>query len=536
MPVAETPDQTEPEEDESQEAEPEEVEPEEIELEEVEPEETESEEAEPEAIELEADIPAETEPEDVEEISQPEPVEEPIEGPEEESIEEPIPEPVEEPIEEPVPEPVPEEPSAVSEKDDDFWNMPLTEEPTQEVRAVKQPTKEKKYTVQKDFEGKKSKTKASPKAPQKMAAPASKRKPAKQTKKNSWVIPALCVLAVVIVVGAVYGLLKQGSKPATEEETQVSEPFVVTPATVAPEATESPEPEDAETPEEDEEQATEAEEEEETRRGSATIGDYTVEEADDTVYVNGSGVNLRSGPSTTYPIETTLSRGVALERTGTVNGWSQVQYEGEEYYVSDALVTTTKPEGTSDGDTSTTSSTSTNTNTTTGGTTNNTTTATTTTAANTTTATNTTNTTTTTTTTGTTSTGSSTTTTTATTTVTATRDVVVVSKNDCYLRSGPGTGYTHVATLDSGAVLQRTGTVNGWSRVVYEGQELYISDTLIGEENESTVTTAVGTVKVTGDVNVRSQASTDGDPGCCQNGREPDHHRPGGWQVVSGVL
>jgi uncharacterized protein YraI len=51
--------------------------------------------------------------------------------------------------------------------------------------------------------------------------------------------------------------------------------------------------------------------------------------------------------------------------------------------------------------------------------------------------------------------------------------------------------------------------VNGWSRVVYQGQELYIHDSLIETQSATTVTTAVGTLKVSSDVNVRSGAGTD---------------------------
>jgi uncharacterized protein YgiM (DUF1202 family) len=86
---------------------------------------------------------------------------------------------------------------------------------------------------------------------------------------------------------------------------------------------------------------------------------------------------------------------------------------------------------------------------------------------------------------------------------------VVVSKNQSNLRSGPGTSYTLVATLDQNTVLQRTGTVNGWSRVVYQGQEVYIYDSLIETQSATTVTTAVGTLTVSSDVNVRSGAGTD---------------------------
>jgi uncharacterized protein YgiM (DUF1202 family) len=396
-------------------------------------------------------------------------------------------------------EPDQTQPETAAIDEDEFWNTAEPEDTAAEPAAQETQDDSPRYTVQKDFEKKKRAQKAA------SAAPASARK--KKKKKTSPWIPVLCVLAVAIIAGAVYMMMSGGiqdSASQNEEPQEVSDPYIVV-AAETPEPTEAPQPtEEPETEDEDEAETEDGEEpqdEEAAPVGSATIDDYTVTAASDTVYVTGSGVNLRSGPSTTYGIEKTLSRGVALQRTGTVNGWSQVQYEGEEYYVSSTLVSTTAPSGTD----STSSTTSTSTGTTTTGTTGSTTTTNTGTTTNTATGTGTSTSTSTSTGTG----SSTTTTTTASTTVTATRDVVVVTKNESYLRSGPDTSYTHVATLNQNDVLQRTGTVNGWSRVVYQGQELYIHDSLIETQSATTVTTAVGTLKVSSDVNVRSGAGTD---------------------------
>ena len=68
-----------------------------------------------------------------------------------------------------------------------------------------------------------------------------------------------------------------------------------------------------------------------------------VTEANDTVYVTGSTVNLRIGPGTDYNVGQIVSAGTELHRTGKTSGWSRVQYEGSEYYISNELISEMKP-------------------------------------------------------------------------------------------------------------------------------------------------------------------------------------------------
>lgn len=63
----------------------------------------------------------------------------------------------------------------------------------------------------------------------------------------------------------------------------------------------------------------------------------------DTVYVNASSLNLRSGPSTESEILTVLPRGAKLERESNENGWSTVSVNGSKGYVSSEYLTTTVP-------------------------------------------------------------------------------------------------------------------------------------------------------------------------------------------------
>ncbi len=70
---------------------------------------------------------------------------------------------------------------------------------------------------------------------------------------------------------------------------------------------------------------------------------YTVSPADDTVYITGVGVNVRSGPGTSYPIIGSASTGYELKRTGIAGNWSRVLFKGTTGYVSNTYLSTTNP-------------------------------------------------------------------------------------------------------------------------------------------------------------------------------------------------
>ena len=81
-----------------------------------------------------------------------------------------------------------------------------------------------------------------------------------------------------------------------------------------------------------------------TGSGSSSGGGrYTVDPADDTVYITGIGVNVRSGPGTGYPIIGSVSTGDTLHRTGTSGGWSRVEFKGVTGYVSNLYAGTEAP-------------------------------------------------------------------------------------------------------------------------------------------------------------------------------------------------
>ncbi len=67
------------------------------------------------------------------------------------------------------------------------------------------------------------------------------------------------------------------------------------------------------------------------------------QKADETVYVTGSGVNVRTQPSASGQIAVTLNQGTALKRTGYSQSWSRVIYENKECYVSSRYLSADKP-------------------------------------------------------------------------------------------------------------------------------------------------------------------------------------------------
>lgn len=322
---------------------------------------SETEEAQPPVEEDAASVPAapktEESPAPVAEEAVGETVEEPSESPAAPVMEDLPAVPTEEtPAEEAVPaeDPLPEEPVAVAEADEltktpDAVELPVPEPeealdktpdaepvpaaPEAEVAPKAEPER-RKYTVQKDFEEALPRNRTN-------SIPASRRK-----KKVSPIVPVLCILAVgiilVVVLTMALGTVKDNSNESPEP---TSQPYVITPSEVEAENS-GDKPEDAETASQPEEETTPEENETEeadttesdANLGSSTIDGMTVEAANDVVYVTQSGAKLRSGPSTSYDVADSLSRDTELLRTGIVNGWSQVQYNGTEYYISNALI------------------------------------------------------------------------------------------------------------------------------------------------------------------------------------------------------
>ena len=75
-------------------------------------------------------------------------------------------------------------------------------------------------------------------------------------------------------------------------------------------------------------------------------GTYVGEDTSNTTtkYVNATSLNFRSGPSTSYSIIGSISKGSKVEVISTSNGWSKIKYDGKTGYVSSKYLTSSAPE------------------------------------------------------------------------------------------------------------------------------------------------------------------------------------------------
>ncbi|WP_455543795.1 SH3 domain-containing protein, partial [Intestinibacter sp.] len=63
-----------------------------------------------------------------------------------------------------------------------------------------------------------------------------------------------------------------------------------------------------------------------------------------TKYVNTTGLNMRSGPATTYSLITTISKNTQVEVISVENGWAKIKYNSKTGYVSNQYLSNTKVE------------------------------------------------------------------------------------------------------------------------------------------------------------------------------------------------
>lgn len=180
------------------------------------------------------------------------------------------------------------------------------------------------------------------------------------------------VTLIMILVLASCGQAEATSTSTEDELTSVS---------IEIEGETNPDTEDADSAEDDEatveddedisaaeESETEAEETTETNAAdnesdtdsestvTETSASFTVEEADETVYVyNTSSLNVRTGPGTEYKAIGSLSYGESVHQTGTCNnGWYRIEYNDETAYASGKYLSTEKPAATTSSSSSST--------------------------------------------------------------------------------------------------------------------------------------------------------------------------------------
>ena len=220
-----------------------------------------------------------------------------------------------------IPEPAVEEP---------VLETPAEEEvPAAEEEPVVSP-EIRRYTVQKDFEKTVPYRRASSK-------PSGRRK-----KRVNPLIPILAILAVgIILVVVLVMALGAVNDPANSlPESTISPSFTLTPSEIESESDESLSANAEGTEDAAQEEAAETDEEPaDEHRGSATVNGMDVEPVYDIVLVTESGAKLRIGPGTSYDVADSLPKDTELVRTGTVENWSQIQYNDGEYYIANTLIT-----------------------------------------------------------------------------------------------------------------------------------------------------------------------------------------------------
>ena len=222
---------------------------------------------------------------------------------------------------------------------------------------------------------------------------------------------AAAAAALVIIIVAVCLIVRMNRKPPEHE---ISEPIETMHMIEAPTYTPAPTVTPTSTPTPTRAPATAA--------PTATPG-WDISEVSGVVYAIADNVRIYAGPGTDYDVVATVYRGDELTRTGVLDGWTRVDIDGQEGYISHGDLSMTKPEPTP----------------------------------------------------------------TPTPLVpdfeVDVRDDMVTVDTGANLRLGPGTEYIVVDTAGGGAQLHRTGVVGDWSQVEYDGYRVYVYTELLRGEN-----------------------------------------------------
>ena len=270
--------------------------------------------------------------------------------------------------------------------------------------------------------------------------------------KNLWqIITVLAIILVIIVVAIV--LVIKLNQPAGQEgasdpyeganviTSSTAEPSPMPLATNTPEAQATPEglivPQATPVPAPTATPVTVTPVPAPTATPIATPAAFSVTAVNDTVYISGNGVNVRSGPGTDHSVIGSENSGKQLQRTGrTSNGWSQVAYNGQTGYVIDSLLTTTAPASSNTANSFNVTE--------------------------------------------------------------ASGTVKIAAASGANLRTGPGTGYSVVAVAPLNMELTRTGTSGDWTRVSYNGQNVFVSTNLLASDTSGAATGGTTTGTTTG--------------------------------------
>lgn len=165
--------------------------------------------------------------------------------------------------------------------------------------------------------------------------------------------------------------------------------------------------------------------------------------------VVASAVNLRSGPSTSSGVITTLNKGATMSVIGVSGEWYHVNYNGTQAYINSAYVGLSGASAPSQGNTNPG-------------------------------------------------------------TTPASGSAGTVKGNSVRMRSGPGTSYSILGTYNNGTALTITGTENGWTKVTIGGVAGYIRSDYVNAGSApsgGTQTATTGYINGMG-VRMRAGAST----------------------------
>ena len=157
---------------------------------------------------------------------------------------------------------------------------------------------------------------------------------------------------------------------------------------------------------------------------TSLLPDFAVSEVTGYVYVLPPSLSVRSGPGTQYGIIATVVQGTALLRTGVLDGWTRVQIDGQEGYVPHDQVSLEEAPTPTPEPVMDFDVTD--------------------------------------------------------------ADGTVVVDSGANLRVGPDSSYDVYDYAGAGQELTRTGVLDGWTRILYDGRELYVYTELLrgGEEEE----------------------------------------------------
>ena len=167
--------------------------------------------------------------------------------------------------------------------------------------------------------------------------------------------------------------------------------------------------------------------------------------------VNTDSLNVRSGPSTSYSVLGKLNKGTKVPVISEESGWSKINYNGKDAYVSSRYLSSISQNNNS----STPEKPS---------------------------------------------------------TPESVKETKEVNTDSLNVRSGPGTNYSKIGTLKKGEKVGVISENNGWSKINYSGKEAYVSSSYLKNINPNTPSTPESTKETkevnTDSLNVRSGPGT----------------------------